>query len=150
MGHAAGKGFDAALGAKVIAWARAFLDSAVPLKSGNWASLSTFSSDALKNPKQYLGNGVGRDCVLFVNNCLHIEVIFDRSTEIGKSDPLGISDVVIESALTTIMDCEDSVAAVDADDKVQVYRNWLGLMKGDLAEDVSKGGRTLMEKPIGS
>ena len=146
LGHAAGKGFDAAHGAKVIAWARAFLDSALPMAHGNWASLSAFSSDALKNPKQYLGKGVGRDSVLFVNNGLHIEVIFDRSTEIGKSDPLGISDVVIESALTTIMDCEDSVAAVDAEDKVQVYRNWLGLMKGDLAEEVSKGGRTFTRR----
>ena len=146
LGHATGKGYDPAHGAKVIAWARSFLDSAVPLKGGSWASLAGFSAEALKKPEQYRGAGVGRESILFVNNGLHIEVIFDRGTEIGKSDPLGISDVVIESALTTIMDCEDSVAAVDAEDKVGVYRNWLGLMKGDLAEEVSKGGKTFTRK----
>ncbi|MEP6826556.1 MAG: malate synthase G, partial [Aestuariivirga sp.] len=146
LGHAHGKSFDPEHGAKVIAWTRAFLDVAVPLKSGNWASLKAFTAGLLQDPKQYLGKGVGHDSVLLKNNGLHIEIIFDRSAPIGKTDPLGISDVVIESALTTIMDCEDSVAAVDAEDKVQVYRNWLGLMKGDLSEEIHKSGKSFTRR----
>jgi len=146
LGHAAGKAYDPAHGAKVIGWVREFLDVAAPLAKSTWAELTAFSADALKTPAQFMGKGVGRESVLLKNNGLHIEIIFDRNTEIGKSDRLGISDVVIESALTTIMDCEDSVAAVDAEDKVLVYRNWLGLMKGDLAEEISKGGKTFTRK----
>ena len=146
LGHAQGKGFDAEHGAKVIAWTRDFLDVAVPLKSGNWAALKAFTADVLRDAKQFIGKGVGHESVLLVNNGLHIEIIFDRGTSIGKTDPLGISDVVIESAVTTIMDCEDSVAAVDAEDKVQVYRNWLGLMKGDLSEEISKSGKSFTRR----
>ena len=146
LGHAAGKTYDPVHGAKVIGWVRELLDVAAPLAQGTWAELVSFSPAALKTPSQFVGKGVGRESVLLKNNGLHIEIIFDRNTEIGKSDRLGISDVVIESALTTIMDCEDSVAAVDAEDKVQVYRNWLGLMKGDLAEEINKGSKTFTRK----
>ncbi|MDE2385622.1 MAG: malate synthase G [Alphaproteobacteria bacterium] len=146
LGHAAGKGYDPAHGAKVIAWARAFLDAAVPLKAGSWATMAAFQPGDLKNPAQYCGKGVGHESLLFVNNGLHIEILFDRTTPIGLSDAMGISDIILESALTTIMDCEDSVAAVDAEDKVGVYRNWLGLMKGDLAETVTKGGHTFTRR----
>lgn len=146
LGHAAGKGFDPVHGAKVVAWVREFLDAAAPLAKGKWADLAGFSGESLKVHSQYVGKGQSRDSILLKNNGLHIEIIFDRSTEIGKSDKLGISDVVIESALTTIMDCEDSVAAVDAGDKVLVYRNWLGLMKGDLAEEITKNGKSFIRK----
>jgi len=144
LGKPAAGGYDAAHGAKVVAWVRAFLDEAVPLKEGSWSSLTKFKPSVLKVRKQYLGKGVGRSSILLVKNGLHIEVIFDRNSVIGKTDVLGISDVIMESALTTIMDCEDSVAAVDAEDKVQVYGNWLGLMQGNLVEQIEKGGKVFM------
>ena len=146
LGQALGKTYDATHGAKVIAWAREFLDVAVPLQHGSWVTLDSFAADKLRDPKQYVGRGVGHESVLLQNNGLHIEIIFDRNTPTGKSDLLGISDVVLESALTTIMDCEDSVAAVDAEDKVQVYRNWLGLMKGDLSEEITKSGKSFTRR----
>ncbi len=146
LGKAPSGGFDIEHGAKVIDWVRSFLDEAVPLKKASWNDLAAFKPTLLKSPKQYLGKGVGRDSILFSKNGLHIEVIFDRNSVIGKSDALGISDVILESALTTIMDCEDSVAAVDAEDKLQVYRNWLGLMKGDLTETITKGNKTFTRK----
>jgi malate synthase len=136
-GTASGKGFDAARGAQVIAWARKFLDDAVPLASGSWADLT---SDAiiLADSAQYVGaSEKGR---LYRNNGLHIEVMFDRDHPIGATDAAGISDVILESALTAICDLEDSVAAVDASDKVAAYANWLGLMQGELTETFEKGG----------
>jgi len=136
-GAAAGKGYDAARGAQVIAWAKVFLDEAVPLASGSWADLASEDIN-LADPGQYLGRSEkGR---LFRHNGLHIEVVFDRAHPIGQTDPAGIADVILESALTTICDLEDSVAAVDAEDKVAAYSNWLGLMQGDLVETFEKNG----------
>ena len=139
----AGKGYDAERGAKVIGWAKAFLDTAVPLASGSWADLGE-GEIVLADPSQYLGTSEkGR---LYVHNGLHIEVVFDKDHPIGKTDPAGIADVILESALTTICDLEDSVAAVDAEDKVAAYTNWLGLMKGDLEDTFEKGGAMLTRK----
>ncbi|MFZ2998468.1 malate synthase G [Sphingobium sp.] len=136
-GGATGKGYDAARGGQVIAWAKAFLDEAVPLASGRWADL-TSDAIALADPAQYVGKSEkGR---LFRHNGLHIELVFDADHPIGANDPAGIADVILESALTAICDLEDSVAAVDAQDKVAAYANWLGLMKGDLTETFEKGG----------
>ena len=135
----AGKGYDPARGARVIAWAKAFLDEAVPVEGG-WSSVTDMG--ALTAHPQYVGSSEGGSEYLFKNNGLHIIVKVDASSPIGASDPAGIADVILESAMSTIMDCEDSVAAVDAEDKVLAYSNWLGLMKGDLTEEVSKGGQT--------
>ncbi|MDH2134073.1 malate synthase G [Sphingobium yanoikuyae] len=139
-GAASGKGYDAARGAQVIAWAKAFLDDAVPLATGRWADLAG-EEIILADPAQFVGTSAkGR---LFRHNGLHIEVVFDPAHPIGATDPAGISDVILESALTTICDLEDSVAAVDAADKVTAYANWLGLMQGDLTETFEKGGRQM-------
>ncbi|MBU4038827.1 MAG: malate synthase G [Alphaproteobacteria bacterium] len=134
--------YDAARGARVVARAKAFLDEAVPLAAGRWADLGDpHGGIALRDPGQYVGYSErGR---LFRHNGLHIEVVFDREHPIGRDDPSGMADVVLESALSTIVDLEDSVAAVDAADKVAAYRNWLGLMRGDLVETFDKGGRTM-------
>ncbi len=152
------KGYNPARGAKVIAWVRHFLDTAAPLASGSWADISNVSvkDGALLTDlgglaeasrfRGFKGSADAPSAVLLVNNGLHLEIVFDRAHLIGKTDKAGIADVVIESAMTTIMDCEDSVAAVDAADKVTVYRNWLGLMNGDLAEDVEKGGKTITRR----
>ncbi|WP_209597742.1 malate synthase G [Ruegeria sp. HKCCSP351] len=150
-----GGGYDAARGARVIAWAKAFLDDAVPLAGGSWAKVSGLHveegvlSPALANPAQFVGFGGAADkpdFVLLKNNGLHIQIMIDPTGAIGASDPAGIADVRLESALSTIMDCEDSVACVDAADKVVAYGNWLGLMKGDLTEDVTKGDTTFTRK----
>ncbi|OQW74921.1 MAG: malate synthase G [Proteobacteria bacterium ST_bin14] len=135
-------GYDVERGAQVIAAAKAFLDQAVPLASGSWADLGDPSGGiAIRNPDQYVGQSArGR---LFRHNGLHIDVVFDPNSAIGSSDPSGISDVILESALTTICDLEDSIAAVDAEDKVAAYANWLGLMKGDLEETFDKGGKAM-------
>jgi malate synthase len=151
-------GYNPVRGARVIAWARSFLDVAAPLASGSWADVRNVAVKdhilvtnlgELRVPGQFLGFKGEKEqpsAVLLINNRLHIEIVFDRTHVIGKSDLAGISDVVIESALTTIMDCEDSVAAVDAVDKVTVYRNWLGLMKADLSEDVAKGDNVIVRR----
>ena len=136
-GAPAGKDYDAARGAQVIAWAKTFLDDAIPLASGRWADL-TNADIVLRDPAQFIGTS--EKGKLFRHNGLHIEVVFDRDHPIGATDPAGIADVILESALTSICDLEDSVAAVDAQDKVAAYANWLGLMRGDLTETFEKGG----------
>ncbi|NNK99095.1 MAG: malate synthase G [Xanthomonadales bacterium] len=150
-------------GAKVIAYAREVLDQAAPLASGSHAdatayriengeleiSLSDGSRVALKNPEKfvgYTGDTQEPTSVLLSNNLLHMDIQIDRGSHIGSGDSAGISDVIVEAALTTIMDCEDSVAAVDAEDKALVYHNWLGLMKGDLEESLEKNGKTILRK----
>jgi malate synthase len=135
-------GYDSKRGAAVVKAAKAFLDLAVPLADGTWVDLGDPSRGiALHDPSQYIGKSEkGR---LFRHNGLHIEVVFDSNHPIGKDDPSGIADVLLESALTTIIDLEDSVAAVDAEDKVAAYTNWLGLMRGDLVASFEKGGRTM-------
>ena len=135
-------GYDELRGAAVIAAAKAFLDEAVPLADGaKWADLGDPSGGIpIADPSQYVGQtAAGR---LFRNNGLHVEVQF-ADTQIGRDDPSGISDVRLEAALTAIADCEDSVAAVDAEDKLLAYRNWLGVIRGDLSESFEKGGRNL-------
>ena len=140
-----GGAYDAQRGTKVIAWAKAFLDRAVPLAQGSWSELGDPSGGiALADPAQYLGRS--ETSRLFRHNGLHIEVVFDPAHPIGQTDPAGIADVVLESALTTICDLEDSVAAVDAADKVAGYANWLGLMKGDLADSFAKGGAMMTRR----
>lgn len=139
-GAAASRGYDPARGSQVIAWAKAFLDEAVPLADGRWADW-TGGAPSLADPGQWVGSA--SETLLFRHNGLHIEVVIDRSHPIGRDDPAGIADVVLESALTTICDLEDSVAAVDAADKVAGYANWLGLMLGDLTASFDKGGRTV-------
>jgi malate synthase len=154
-------GYNPVRGDKVIAYARKFLDDAVPLSKGSWTEATGLSvedgrllvslrgeelSRGLANPGQFAGytGELGHPAwsVLLVNHGLHIEILIDPESPIGQTDAAGIKDVILESAVTTIIDFEDSVAAVDADDKVLGYRNWLGLNKGDLAEEVNKGGET--------
>ncbi|SEF46156.1 malate synthase G [Jhaorihella thermophila] len=150
-----GGGYDPARGARVVAWAKAHLDEAVPLGDGSWADVTGFDRDAgglvlataqgpvrLADPAQFVGLKPDLSEILLRRNGLHIRVVVNRDHPIGKNDPAGIADVVLEAAMSTIMDCEDSVACVDADDKVLAYGNWLGLMQGDLVERVTKDGRT--------
>jgi malate synthase len=154
-----GKGYNKVRGDKVIAFARAFLDEAAPLAAGSHVDSTGYaivdgklvvalkggSNSGLRDDAQlvgFQGEASAPIAVLLKHNGLHFEIQIDASSPIGSTDAAGVKDVLMEAALTTIMDCEDSVAAVDADDKVVVYKNWLGLMKGDLAEDVSKGGKT--------
>ncbi|HZV83800.1 MAG TPA: malate synthase G, partial [Brevundimonas sp.] len=134
--------YDAARGLRVVARAKAFLDEAVPLAERRWAELSDGAEDILlRDAGQYVGRS--ERSRLFHHNGLHIEVVFDRDHPVGRTDPAGIADVVLEAALSTIVDLEDSVAAVDGADKAAGYRNWLGLMKGDLSETFAKGGGTI-------
>ncbi|MDF2488418.1 MAG: malate synthase [Pseudomonas sp.] len=154
-----GKGYNTLRGNKVIAFGRAFLDQAAPLENGSHVDASAYRIEAgkllvalkagtasgLRNEGQLIGFQGEPDAptaILLKHNGLHFEIQVDANTPVGSTDAAGVKDILMESALTTIMDCEDSVAAVDADDKVVVYRNWLGLMKGDLSESVSKGGTT--------
>ncbi|MGZ9811716.1 malate synthase G [Pseudoroseicyclus sp. H15] len=157
-----GKGYDADRGAQVIARARAHLDEVAPLAEGSWANAEGLAVEdgalvvtlphgatGLKDPAQFAGYLKDDLCelqVLLRVNGLGIEILVDRTTEIGKRDPAGISDVWLESAMSSIMDCEDSVATVDAEDKVLAYSNWLGLMKGDLEETFQKGGERVTRK----
>ena len=157
-----GKDYNPKRGEKVIAWARAFLDGSAPLDGVSWTEITGLSvvdgqlvaktdggEARLKDASKFVGYRGGAEnptAVLLATNGMHAEVVIDRTHPIGKTDKAGIADVVLESALTTIQDCEDSVAAVDAEDKVVVYRNWLGLMKGDLEEQVTKGDKTFTRR----
>ncbi len=155
-----GKGFNPARGAAVVARTKAFLDATAPLSVGSWTDAVGFSvldgrlavdlgagrSAGLTGSAAFAGftgNAAAPSALLLRQNGLHVEIVIDRSSPIGRTDPAGIADVVLESALSTIMDMEDSVAAVDSADKVAVYRSWLGLMRGDLVASLSKGGRTV-------
>jgi malate synthase len=135
------KGYDVARGAQVIAWAKAFLDKAVPLNSGSWADWTGAGDPPLADLSQLVGH-LGTN-ILLQHHGLHIEIVVDPAHPIGKADPAGIADILLESALSTIVDLEDSIAAVDAQDKVAAYSNWLGLMKGDLEASFEKSGKTL-------
>ncbi|MGI8384771.1 malate synthase G [Robertmurraya sp. P23] len=147
-------------GEKVISFAKQFLDQTAPLQEGSHKAVTNYhiqkgqlnitltngNKTQLKNQQQFVGYQGGSEnpsAILLKNNDLHFEIQIDRHSPIGASDAAGVKDIVMESALTTIMDCEDSVAAVDAEDKVRVYRNWLGLMKGDLTATFQKGSQTL-------
>lgn len=134
-------GYCPVRGAAVIAAGRKFLDEALPLVGQSWADLTSVKDGKLADQSQYIGET--ETGLLFKNNGLHIEVQCDRESPIGSTDPAGISDIILESALTTIADCEDSVAAVDAEDKLLAYTNWLGVIRGDLEESFQKGGQTL-------
>ena len=158
-----GPGYNEVRGAKVIAFARNFLDQAAPLADGSHVdsvsyrvqdgvlkvTLENGSVTGLKQPEKfvgYQGEAVEPTAILLKNNGLHVEIQIDPNSPIGQTDAAGVKDLLVEAAVTTIMDCEDSTAAVDADDKVLVYRNWLGLMKGDLVEDLEKGGKRITRR----
>jgi malate synthase len=158
-GAEAGTTYNKVRGDLVIAKGREFLDSACELTNASHSDVSRYQivdgalvatlqsgeQTRLANPSKLIGfNGDAQSpsAVLLKNNGMHIEVVIDATSQIGASDNAGVSDIILESALTTIMDCEDSVAAVDAEDKVVVYKNWLGLMQGDLSEEITKGGKT--------
>ena len=154
--------YSAERGAKVIAWGRSFLDQAVPLASGSHADVERYSIEGQKlmattvagqtglaDPQAFVGftgKTESPETVLLRNNGLHIELAIDHDGRIGRDDRAGIDDVILESALTAIIDCEDSVAAVDTADKVHAYRNWLGLMTRELTEEVDKGQTTITRR----
>ncbi len=144
--------YDPERGARVIAWGRAFLDEAVPLAEGSHADVEAYRVEngrlvpALRDPGKfagYTGDPARPASVLLKNNHLHIEIVIAPDHPVGRSDKAGVADIRLEAAVSAIMDCEDSVAAVDAEDKTLCYRNWLGLMKGDLTASFEKGGKTM-------
>jgi malate synthase len=154
-----GSGYNPQRGAKVIDYCRHVLDRCAPLKTGSHVgskayavkagqlvvTLANGKTTSLQNAKQfvgYTGEAKAPASVLFVHNGLHLDLQIDKTTPIGKTDPAGVSDLIAESALSTILDLEDSVAAVDAEDKVLAYRNWLGILDGSLKEELTKGGKT--------
>ena len=157
-GAPAGPGYDPARGRQVIAWARAHLDHVAPLAQGSWADVTALEiadgrlrvatggdATAMADPAQFAGHVPGREVLLRVNGML-IRIVIDRDSPIGRDDPAGIADVLLESALTVIQDCEDSVACVDPQDKCRAYANWLGLMRGDLEDAFEKAGRQMTRR----
>lgn len=159
-GAARGKQYNPARGAQVVNAANELLDTSAPLAQGSYADVTSYaitggelqltlasgSTTTLKTPGQcvgYNGEATQPSSVLLKKNGLHMEIVIDPSTVVGQNSPAGVSDIIMESALSTIQDCEDSVAAVDAEDKALVYRNWLGLMKGNLTETLEKNGKTI-------
>ena len=159
MGSPAPKGgYDKGRGARVVARARVFLDEAFPIDGGSHADARRYhihdgallvDDMPLAQPEKfigYTGHPKAPDTVLLRNNGLHVELVFDRTHPIGSRDQAGLADVVMESAISAIMDCEDSVACVDAEDKVLAYGNWLGLMRGDLEDTFEKGGKTMTRR----
>ncbi|MBU3005691.1 malate synthase G [Paraglaciecola arctica] len=158
--RATGKGYDATRGQKVIDYARKWLDIIAPLEMGSHSNSKDYAINegaltvtlanntkvGLKTPQQFVGFQGSLEqpiCILIKHNNIHVEIQFDQHSVIGQQDTANIKDIFLESALTTIMDCEDSVAAVDADDKTLVYKNWLGLIKGDLAAIISNGNKAI-------
>ncbi|WP_176074768.1 malate synthase G [Brucella intermedia] len=158
-----GKGYNPKRGEKVIAWAKNFLDESAPLASGKWADvaglslkdgkleirLADGSATALKDESQfkgYNGDAAAPTNVLLAKNNMHVDIVVNADHPIGKTDPAHIADMVLESAISTIQDCEDSIAAVDAEDKVAVYRNWLGLMNGKLEDTFEKNGKQMTRR----
>ena len=140
--------YNAERGDRVIAWGRIFLDTAVPLAEGSHADVDSYTVEAgqmvpaLADPSQLVGwqgDPSGPATILLVNNGLHLEIQIDPDDNVGATDAAGVKDIVLEAAVTAIMDCEDSVAAVDSEDKALAYHNWLGLNRGDLSEEVTKG-----------
>ena len=170
---AAGKTYNPKRGDAVIAFARNFLDQSIPLAQGSHRDVSAYrveggrlkaklkdgGESGLQTPELFIGyNGHAEapSSLLFLHNGLHIDILIDKNSPIGSQDPAGVKDIILEAALSTIMDCEDSVAAVDGEDKALVYANWLGLMNGTLTEEVEKGGKYVVQlidmytKTIGS
>ncbi len=162
-GAARGTAYNERRGARVVTRVREFLDDAAPLAGGRHADATSYAIEsgrltihqhggrraALADPAQlagFRGDPASPNAVLLLHNNLHIEIVIDRTSRIGRDDPAGVADVVLESAITTIQDCEDSIAAVDAADKVEAYRNWLGLMRGTLEDTFEKNGRPMTRR----